>query len=441
MEENIKIDYLNINKIKPYKRNAKKHPQEQIEQIINSIKAFGMNDPIGVWGEDNVIVEGHGRYLALREMGESGEVPVIHLDNLTDEQRKAYALAHNQLTMNTGFDDDILSLEMEELDNFFDMSDFGFFNDDNEEEQDTSDHFELGKGNDGALAKRFIIPPFSVLDTKTGEWRARNAEWLKITGDLSETRDTEGVGGAIGHLQDIASGQGKNGFTSNFDPVLAEIMYHWFCPVGGRVIDPFGGEQTKGIVACVMGLSYSGVEIRPEQVELNARLTDKYPNVRYFCGDSNNIGEILSGQRFDFCFTSPPYYDLECYSEEDMSALGTYEEFLVQYKNIFRQCYELLDDNSFCAVKVGEIRDKKTGANRCFVPDTVKILTEIGFIYYNDIIMLNPTGLAAIQANRNMRTRKVVKCHQNIPVFYKGNLKKIQEKLPPIEYNDEDFDE
>ena len=141
MEENIKIDYLNINKIKPYKRNAKKHPQEQIEQIINSIKAFGMNDPIGVWGEDNVIVEGHGRYLALREMGESGEVPVIHLDNLTDEQRKAYALAHNQLTMNTGFDDDILSLEMDDLSDFFDMSDFGF--DFGEEQEATSEAQEV----------------------------------------------------------------------------------------------------------------------------------------------------------------------------------------------------------------------------------------------------------------------------------------------------------
>lgn len=68
------VDMIPIGNIKPYKRNAKKHPQEQIEQIINSINAFGMNDPIGVWGEDNVIVEGHGRYLALKEMGESGLV-------------------------------------------------------------------------------------------------------------------------------------------------------------------------------------------------------------------------------------------------------------------------------------------------------------------------------------------------------------------------------
>ena len=120
------VDMIPIDEIKPYKRNAKKHPQEQIDQIINSIKAFGMNDPIGVWGKDNVIVEGHGRYLALKEMGETGFVPVIHLDNLTDEQRKAYALAHNKLTMNTGFDFAVLDLEMNDLSEMFDMGDFGF---------------------------------------------------------------------------------------------------------------------------------------------------------------------------------------------------------------------------------------------------------------------------------------------------------------------------
>ena len=120
------IDMIPINDIKPYERNAKRHPQEQVDQIINSIKAFGMNDPIGVWGKDNIIVEGHGRYVALREMGETGSVPVIHLDNLTDEQRKAYALAHNKLTMNTGFDFSILEEEMESLADYFDMADFGF---------------------------------------------------------------------------------------------------------------------------------------------------------------------------------------------------------------------------------------------------------------------------------------------------------------------------
>ena len=127
------VDMIPIDDIQPYSKNAKKHPQEQIDQIINSIKAFGMNDPIGVWGEENIIVEGHGRYLALREMGESGEVPVIHLDNLTDEQRKAYALAHNKLTMNTDFNFDILSSELDDLSDYFDMTDFGFL--DNEADE------------------------------------------------------------------------------------------------------------------------------------------------------------------------------------------------------------------------------------------------------------------------------------------------------------------
>lgn len=125
------VEMIPISELKLYKRNAKKHTPEQIEQIVNSIKAFGMNDPIAVWGDENVIVEGHGRYLALRSIGEQGEVPCIRLDHLTDEQRRAYALAHNQLTMNTDFDDAFLLPELADLGDFFDMSDFGFgFDDD-----------------------------------------------------------------------------------------------------------------------------------------------------------------------------------------------------------------------------------------------------------------------------------------------------------------------
>lgn len=120
------VEMIPIGDLKIYKRNAKKHTPEQIEQIINSIRAFGMNDPIGIWGKDNVIVEGHGRFLALREMGETGEVPCIRLDHLTDEQRRAYALAHNKLTMNTDFDDALLLPELEALEDIYDMSDFGF---------------------------------------------------------------------------------------------------------------------------------------------------------------------------------------------------------------------------------------------------------------------------------------------------------------------------
>ena len=134
----LKIEYVDINSIKPYKNNAKLHPKEQIEQIKKSIEQFGMDDPIGIWKDE--IVEGHGRLIACKELGYT-EVPIIRLDHLTDEERKAYTLAHNKLTMNSDFDLDILQ---EELDNFdtIDMSDFGFdldFDIDDEEQEIVED--------------------------------------------------------------------------------------------------------------------------------------------------------------------------------------------------------------------------------------------------------------------------------------------------------------
>lgn len=119
----LKVDYIPIKQLKPYEKNAKIHTPEQIEQIKNSIREFGMNDPIGIWGEENLIVEGHGRLIACKELG-FDEVPVIRLDSLTDEQRRAYTLVHNQTTMNTGFDLDVLNEELDNID--IDMSDYGF---------------------------------------------------------------------------------------------------------------------------------------------------------------------------------------------------------------------------------------------------------------------------------------------------------------------------
>ena len=120
--EQLKIEYVDINTIKPYEKNAKIHTKEQVNQIKKSIEQFGMNDPIALWNGE--IVEGHGRLLACKELGLS-EVPIIRLDYLTDEERKAYTLVHNKLTMNSDFDLDILNNELATFDTI-DMEDFGF---------------------------------------------------------------------------------------------------------------------------------------------------------------------------------------------------------------------------------------------------------------------------------------------------------------------------
>ncbi|MBO7732070.1 MAG: DUF4417 domain-containing protein [Methanobrevibacter sp.] len=116
------IEYVDINSIKPYEKNAKLHPKKQIERIKKSIEEFGFNDPIGVW--NNEVIEGHGRLIACKELGFK-EVPIIRLDHLTDEERKAYILVHNKLTMSSGFDIDILNEELFDFDTI-DMTDFGF---------------------------------------------------------------------------------------------------------------------------------------------------------------------------------------------------------------------------------------------------------------------------------------------------------------------------
>ena len=119
----MKIEKISIDAIKPYENNSKLHPPEQIEQIKRSILEFGNNDPIAI-DENSVIIEGHRRYEALKQLG-FDEIEIIRLSHLSEQQKKAYILAHNKLTMNTGFDFDVLNLELDNILDF-DMTDFGF---------------------------------------------------------------------------------------------------------------------------------------------------------------------------------------------------------------------------------------------------------------------------------------------------------------------------
>lgn len=91
----LKIEYLPPDALKPYSKNARVHDADDVEALEESIEEFDFSDPIGIWGSDNLIVEGHGRLLAAKKAGLT-EVPVIRLDHLTEEQQRAYRLAHNR---------------------------------------------------------------------------------------------------------------------------------------------------------------------------------------------------------------------------------------------------------------------------------------------------------------------------------------------------------
>ena len=142
----LNIEFIDINDLIPYQNNAKKHPQKQIDKIKKSIEDFGFNDPIAVDG-NNMIIEGHGRYEALKQLG-YGSVECIRLNNLSEEQKKAYILVHNKLNMDTGFDSKLLNEELFSIDSI-DMSAFDFkidFDDifkENERHR-TNDTYNLG---------------------------------------------------------------------------------------------------------------------------------------------------------------------------------------------------------------------------------------------------------------------------------------------------------
>lgn len=268
------------------------------------------------------------------------------------------------------------------------------------------------------LRDKFIEPPFSVLDTKSGNWQKRKNEWKKL-GIQSEV----GRNASVINMDTQAKEKNSTEYTSIFDPALCEVLYHWFCPNGGMILDPFAGGSVRGIVANYLGYKYNGIDIRQEQIDsnreqsLNILSVDNQPN--WYVGDSNKVldGKWLS--EFDFVFSCPPYGDLEVYSnlEDDISNME-YSKFLSTYESIIKKSCSLLKKDGFACFVVGEFRDKK-GNYVGFVPDTINAFKKCGMSFYNEAILLNSISSASMRANGNMKSNKLVKVHQNVLIFKK----------------------
>ncbi|MDN7790459.1 chromosome partitioning protein ParB [Burkholderia contaminans] len=419
---------------------------------------------------DGVIAKGHGTLAAIRKLygagkrlypppGHSrgaapfadGAVPVIDASGWTEAQFRAFVITDNQLALMAGWDDELLRLEVTDLrDDGFNVDLLGF----EPIELDTL----LGAGAPGAaqaaaresLADRFLIPPFSVFNAREGWWQDRKRSWIALGLESESGRD--------GNLTYSDSSQppavyaAKNAYaaavgrdvtwnefyaanpdvrvqssTSIFDPVLCEIVYRWFCPPAGTVLDPFAGGSVRGVVAAMLGRSYVGCDLRAEQVEANREQwatieRDDCPAPTWHVGDSRALDQHVGDVAADLVFSCPPYADLEVYSDDpaDLSNMP-YAEFLDGYRKVIAKAVAQLRADRFACFVVGEVRDSK-GVYRNFVADTIAAFLDAGMSYYNEAILVTQAGSLPIRVGRSFSaTRKVGKTHQNVLVFVKGD--------------------
>ena len=424
----MKIQKTKLSEVKLNPNNPRLIKDDNFKKLVQSIKDFPeMLDirPIVV-NADMVILGGNMRFKACKEAGLK-EVPIIIADNLTEEQQREFLIKDN--VSGGEWDWSLLNeWDSEQLEEWgLEVPNFG----------DEAEHESLT--NPKKLSDRFIIPPFSVLDTKQGAWQQRKNYWLSLGIRSEEGREDELMYKSVEKdnvAKKIAETTDK---TSVFDPVLCELAYQWFNVPNGKILDPFAGGSVRGIVAVKLGFQYLGNDLRKEQIEANRinatevlKDAEIYPT--WTCGDSLQIDTIAKDYKADMIFSCPPYADLEVYSDakEDISNMP-YKEFLQVYCEIIRKSCELLKEDRFAVFVVGDVRDKK-GFYQNFVSDTIKAFVDCGVLLYNEMILVNMIASLSLRAPRIFNSgRKVGKQHQNVLVFYKGNPKKIKANYPELD--------
>jgi len=418
----LKIENEVIYNLKEDESNPNRMTKEEITAVANSIKKYGFIIPIIV-NKDNVIIDGHQRKKAAEQLGME-EVPVVKLDVDKVDQK----LLKQILNKLKGTHDPELDLEeykfiYEEQGNLDLLKDYVAMDDEyiNNIIQELDANNMVNNYEDGvkgSLAERYIVPPFSILNTTSAVWLDRKREWYdKYIPIKGATREGKLKIGSINVGADV----------SLFDPVLAEIIYKWFLPINGTILDPFAGDVEQQVVAGIKNYKFKGIELRKDQVEANYKIHERNncnDNIELFNDDGFNLDKHIAKESVDLVFTCPPYYDLEHYSDNknDLSNLSMVD-FDNKYKQIIKKTFDVLKDNRFAVFVVGEVRSKKgIGEYYNFVGKTIQFALDAGYKYYNELILVTAIGSLPLRAGKQFNSgRKIGKRHQNILVFYKGN--------------------
>lgn len=445
-----------VSDLKPDTKNANRGTERGVAALEDSISQLGLGRSVlidkdgkiiagnktveravaaGI--EDMIVVQSDGRKLVVVQRTD------LALDSKADDRGRRLATADNRIA-ELDLDWDPLAI-MEMKEQGLDMLSMGF----NEKELSIMQDRATMEADDYDkpfihLHDKFLVPPFSILDSTQAYWLKRKRQWWQLgmestagrKGDAYARKGTDHFGAQL-------RTQKKHRDTTDFDPVMGEVAYRWFCPEDGLILDPFAGGCCRGIVASFCKRRYIGVDVRPEQIAENKRQAIKICKKSvtvptWIAGGSQHVIPKLDIEA-DFIFSSPPYAGIEVHSDlaDDISNKD-YDDFLRIYREIIQAAVSKLKDNRFAAFVVGDARDKR-GFYKNFPADTITAFQDAGATLYNEAILVTPVVNLAFRISSHFPNyRKLGKRHQNVLVFYKGDPKKIPEHhalldVPPPE--------
>lgn len=301
--------------------------------------------------------------------------------------------------------------------------------------------------------------------TMTNVWNSIKGDWLRLKHEWNDLIEAAGVKYSIENPKFATREgcwQGENGFSnvilssqtvedgeiktnkgrshnsnaSVLDPVACEVILRFFMPKDGcRVYNPFGGGVQMGFVTGKSGYEYLASEIRQNQCDANNALCQDFYNVKWIKSDSSTYEPK---QKFDLCFTCPPYYRVEKYVDYDgnspdgeINSLATYEQFRDLLFSGYKKAIEALNDNCFFVVMTGDSRDKNGAYYGCEAEHELFFKSQ-GLHIYNRITYLECEFTRLAQAKKTLNYRKFPKREQKILVFFKGDMTTIKDRFAPI---------